>query len=179
MLVYHPSEDSFLLSETLKSYLKNKPSFLKILDLGAGTGIQAETCLNSGFKNVLCADINQEAVKFLKQKGFKAVHSDLFLKINKKQKFNLIIFNPPYLPEDKYDKEKDTSGGEKGCETIIRFLKQAKFHLTDNGAIILLFSSLSQPKIIINKAEELGYKLKLLNSKKLFFEELFVYLLKI
>lgn len=175
--MYNPSEDSFLLSETLKSYLKdkvnNKNKSIKILDMGSGRGIQAETCLNLGFKNIICADVDEEAVKFLKQKNFRAIKSNLFSKI--KGKFNLIIFNPPYLPEDKYDKEKDTSGGKKGYETILKFLEQTKFHLEKNGEILLLFSSLSQPKIIINKAEEIGYKLKFLASKKLFFEELYVY----
>ncbi len=184
--MYSPSEDSFLLSACLKKYLKNKKSKnkkagkeLKILDMGSGTGIQAETCIKAGFSDVLCADIDKNAVDYLRKKKFKAVKSDLFSKIPKKEKFDLIIFNPPYLPEDKYDKEKDTAGGKKGYETIIRFLGQAKSHLSAKGEILLLFSSLSSPKTIINRAENLGYKSGQLSSKKLFFEELFVYMLKI
>lgn len=184
MSVYHPSEDSYFLSECLKEYLEKKDKKIKILDLGAGSGIQAETCLNLGFKNIICADIDKEAVKLLKRKGFKTIKSDLFSNIKGRLsvkgnlvplRFNLIIFNPPYLPEDKYDKEKDTTGGRKGYEIILKFLKQAKKHLTDKSSILLLFSSLSKPKIIINKAKKLKYKMKLLDSKKLFFEELYIY----
>jgi len=174
-MVYEASEDSFLLSEELKKYLKYKDRDIKILDMGAGSGIQAETCKQLGFKNILTADIDKESIKLLKEKGFKAVCSDLFSSVNKKSKFDLIIFNPPYLPEDKYDKEKDTTGGKKGCETIVKFLKQAKKHLEKNGEILLLFSSLSKPEIIIKKAKDLGYKITKLSSKKLFFEELYVY----
>ncbi|MEK6859802.1 MAG: HemK2/MTQ2 family protein methyltransferase, partial [Nanoarchaeota archaeon] len=148
---------------------------IKILDMGAGSGIQALVCRKLGFKNILAADINQKAVKQLKKQKIKAIRSNLFSKINKKQKFDLIIFNPPYLPEDKYDKKQDTTAGKQGYELIIRFLKQAKFHLNKEGTILLLFSSLSKPKIIIKKAKQLGYKLKPLNSKKLFFEKLYVY----
>ena len=147
------------------SILKN----LEILDLGSGSGIQAETCKELGFNDILTADINQESVKLLKNKGFKSIKTDLFSKINKKQKFNLIIFNPPYLPEDKYDKKPNTTGGKKGYELILKFLKQAKNYLNSNGKIILLFSSLSNPEIIKTKAKQLGYALKLLNQKKLFF----------
>jgi len=43
--------------------------------------------------------------------------------------------------------------------------------------MLLLFSSLSKPKIIINKAKALGYSMKFLELKKLDFEELYVYLL--
>jgi HemK-related putative methylase len=179
MEIYQPAEDSYLLAEVLTDYLSGKTKQIKILDMGSGSGIQAQTCLNLGFNNILTADINKEAVENLKKQGFRSIHSDLFSNINKKEKFDLIIFNPPYLPEHKYDKEKDTTGGKKGFETIIKFLKQAKNNLNKNGNILLLFSSFSQPKIIIEKAKLLGYKTKELSSKKLFFEELFVCELKI
>ena len=175
MEIYQPAEDSYFLSEVLTNYLSGKSKQIRILDMGSGSGIQAQACKQLGFNNILTADINKEAVENLKKQGFKSIHSDLFLNINKKEKFDLIIFNPPYLPEHKYDQEKDTTGGKKGFETIIKFLKQAKKYLNKNGDILLLFSSFSQLKIIIEKAESLGYKLKELSSKKLFFEELYVY----
>lgn len=178
MPIYIPSEDSYLLSETLKNYLENKNKSIKILDMGSGSGIQAKTCRDLGFKNIICADINQEAVKNLKKQGFTSIKSNLFSNINKKERFNLIIFNPPYLPEHRFDKEKDTTGGKKGCEIIIKFLKQAKSYLDKNGTILLLFSSLSKPKIILKKSEQLNYSPTELSSKKLFFEELWVYELK-
>lgn len=176
--IYQPAEDSYLLKETLENYLCNITNKnIKILDMGSGSGIQAETCRELGFKNILTADINQDAVKSLKSKGFKAIHSDLFSNINKKEKFDLIIFNPPYLPENEFDKEADTTGGKRGYEVIKKFLEQAKYHLSKDSSILLLFSSLSKPNIIIKKAKELNYYLKLLNKKNLFFEELQVYIL--
>jgi len=176
--MYSPSDDSYLLSKTLKKYLKNKikNEDTKILDMGSGSGIQAETCRKLGFKNIIVSDIDKGAVSFLKKKKFNAIESNLFSKI--KEKFDLIIFNPPYLPEDKYDKQKDTSGGKQGFETIIKFLKQAESHLNKKGEILLLFSSLSSPGIIKKHAEKLGYKMQFLAEKKLFFEKLFVYSFK-
>jgi len=172
--IYQPAEDSYILKETLKIYLKKiKDKNIKIIDMGSGSGIQAETCRKLGYVNILTGDINPNVIKHLKQQGFKSIKSDLFSKI--KQKFDLIIFNPPYLPEDKYDKEPDTTAGKKGYEIIIKFLEQAKNHLNQDGSIILLFSSLSKPEIIKKQATELGYKLKLINKKKIFFEELFVF----
>jgi release factor glutamine methyltransferase len=173
--MYSPCEDSYLLSSVLKKYLLDKEKSIKILDMGSGRGIQAQTCKGMGFKNILCADIDKEVVDHLKKKKFKAIESDLFSDISKKEAFDLIIFNPPYLPEHKYDKEKDTTGGKKGYETILYFLEQAKTYLTTNGKILLLFSSLSKPRVIIKKAREFGYNLKELSNKKLFFEELFVF----
>ena len=87
---------------------------IKLLDLGTGSGIQSKTALKAGVKkkNILASDINPEALKKLKPK-FRTIKSDLFDKIKTKDKFDLIVFNPPYLPESKYDKEKDTKSGEK------------------------------------------------------------------
>lgn len=175
-MIYQPSDDSYLLQETLKEFLKNKEKDIKILDLGSGTGIQAITCKKLGFNNVLASDINKEVIVHLKSLGFKTEKSDLFSNI--KIKFDLIIFNPPYLPENKDEPEDskiNTTAGKKGYEIIIRFLKQAKKHLNKRGIVLLLYSSLSKPKIVLKEARKLGYSFKLLNSKKLFFEELFVY----
>lgn len=178
MDIYEPKEDSIMLSETLKKFLNPIDKNIKILDMGSGSGIQGETCKKLGFKNILTTDINSKAVNLLKYKGFKSINSNLFSNIKSNQKFDLIIFNPPYLPEDKYepkDSKVITTGGKYGYEIIIRFLKQAKIHLNKNGKIIILFSSLSKPKIIIDKIKELKFNFKLLNKKKLFFEELYVY----
>jgi len=175
--IYKPAEDSYLLQETLLAYLKDKPENIKILDMGSGSGIQALTCKKLKFKNVLAADINPESIKHLKKQNLKARKTNLFSNI--KTKFDIIIFNPPYLPDDKRepkDSQLQTTAGKQGNELIIKFLNQAKKHLTSDGAILLLFSSLSKPKAIKQKANQLKYKLKLLNKANLqFFEKLFVY----
>jgi len=183
-MVYLPQEDSHLLGKEVKRYIsriknKKQKEKLKILDMGSGSGIQAQTCLKSGIKreNILAVDVDKEAVKFLKSKNIKAIHSDLFSKV--RSKFDLIVFNPPYLPEHKYDKEKDTTGGKKGYETILRFLKQARSHLNKKGIILLLFSSLSDPNFILEFALKRGYKANKLSEESLFFEKLFVYELEI
>jgi release factor glutamine methyltransferase len=177
MAIYQPAEDSYLLQKEIENHLsKIKDKEINILDMGSGSGIQAETCRNFRFNNILCADINPEAIELLRTKKFKTITSNLFRKIEKK--FNLIIFNPPYLPEDERepkDSRAETTAGKKGYEIILRFLKQAKSHLEKQGTILLLVSSLSQPKIIKKEAKHLGYKLKKLASQKLFFEELIVY----
>ena len=131
--IYQPDEDSLFLSEFIpKEVQRIKPD--KILDMGAGSGIQAQISLEAGFdKDLTLADINSEAIKHLKIKfpDARTVKSNLFH--NLEDKYDLIIFNPPYLPEHRFDKKPDTSGGEKGSEVINRFLKDAKNNLAENG----------------------------------------------
>lgn len=173
----YEGEDSYFLSSVLKNYLKSKNKHIKILDMGTGAGIQAKTCKKQGFKNILCIDINEEVIKNMRKEGFHIIQSDLFSNINKSEKFNLIIFNPPYLPVNKYDKEKDTSGGKKGDETVLNFLNKVKPHLTEDGKILLLLSSYT-PKLRINKLiKKLNLKKKRLSETKLFFESLIIYII--
>lgn len=173
MVIYQPSEDSYLLSETLKEEIENKN--VKVLEIGVGSGFQLETLFSLDIKkeNIFGVDINPQAVEHCKKLGFRCVQSDLFEDIKEKG-FDLIVFNPPYLPLDESEPEdsrKETTAGKEGNEIIIRFLKQAKNYLNDEGEIFLITSSLSKP---IN-FESLGYNAKVINSKKLFFEELFVW----
>lgn len=175
MKIYSPAEDSFLLSEILEKEilkLSDKKSEIKVLEIGCGSGIQLQTIEKAGVRkqNIFSCDINLQAVKHCKKLGFQSVKSNLFEKI--KGKYNLITFNPPYLPASKFDRKKDTTGGKTGSEVINKFLKQAKSHLTKTGKIILLVSSHTKG---INW---LNYKKKLLGKKKLFFEELSVWELK-
>ena len=173
MQIYQPSEDSYFLSEVLKKEIHNKDA--KIIEIGVGSGIQLETLRDLGIKNIYGVDINNDAVYLCLEKGFNVKKSNLFSNIPKSQKFDIIIFNPPYLPESKFDKLPDTSGGKKGDETIIEFLKQAKIHLEKNGSIFLLTSSFT-PKIDFKK---FNYEAKLIAEKNLFQEKLWVWELKL
>jgi release factor glutamine methyltransferase len=183
-MLYSPEEDSFLLEKEVKKYLssltKEQKSKINILDMGSGSGIQAKACITSGIKkqNILCADIDKETIKYLKKQKLKKIQSNLFSNINKESKFDLIIFNPPYLPEDKQDKGLDTTGGKEGHETIIKFLQEAKEHLAKKGKILLLVSSLSKPRIIKKEIKRLNYKKTKLSELKTFFEKLEIWDIK-
>ena len=174
-MIYQPAEDSFLLTEILKqqlpTLLEQNPN-LKFLEIGAGSGIHLQTASQIGIKkqNIFSCDINQKAVDHCNSLGFNCVQSDLFKNIQ--GKYNIIIFNPPYLPEDvrePCDSKISTTGGKKGCEIINRFLKQAKNFLAENSKIFLITSSLTKD---INW---LDYKKKQIGCEKLFYEELCVW----
>ena len=173
-MIYEPSEDSFLLGSQVSKFVKNK----SFLDMGSGSGIQSEIALKSHASSVLAVDKDQKSVSFLKSKNIPAIKSDLFSKINKNQKFDIIAFNPPYLPYDKReDKEsqKVTTGGKLGDEIILKFLPQAVSHLSNKGLILLLVSSLT-PQVKINTLlKKLKLSKQVLAEEKLFMEKLEVW----
>ncbi|MBU2590155.1 MAG: DUF2431 domain-containing protein [Nanoarchaeota archaeon] len=169
--MYEPREDSYLLQKYVKKYAK-----CKVLDMGTGSGIQAQTALEFT-KDVLAVDINENAVERVNKLGIKAKVSNLFS--NVKDKFDLIIFNAPYLPEEENEGEISIalSGGKQGHELTENFLKQAKKHLNPKGKILLIASTLTGD--IEKIAKDLGYKIKCLETESFFFEKVSVYLLEI
>jgi HemK-related putative methylase len=177
-MIYQPAEDSFLMSRILKEklpeLLKKNPD-LKFLEIGTGSGIHLETAKNLRIKkeNIYSSDIDKKSVSHCNLLGFNCIHSNLFDKIPR-QKYDLIIFNPPYLPEDARepkDSKLATTGGKKGSEIILNFLKQAKNFLEKNGKIFLITSSLSEDIDF----KKLGYEAKEIGCEKLFYERLCIW----
>jgi len=171
-MIYQPREDSFLLKKYVSRYSKGI-----VLDMGTGSGIQAEEAAKKANK-VIAVDINKEVIDYckknIKNKKISFIKSDLF-GFKPKIKFDLIIFNPPYLPRDKDDKR--IEGGKHGYEIIKRFLKEVKKYLKPGGKILLLFSSLTNKEMVDSFIKKNLFKFKLLEKKKFFFETLYVYLL--
>jgi len=169
--IYQPAEDSYFFSEFLRDYLSQ--NFVgSYLDMGTGSGILAEVASEFvGKENILAADINSDAVKLLKRKGFEAIETDLFSEIPERKKFDLITFNAPYLPEDlrePIDSRLATTGGKRGDEIAVKFLKQAKRHLKRGGKIFLMVSTLTP----MDRIKEFGCEV--VGRKKIFAEELLI-----
>lgn len=171
-MVYSPKEDSYLLQKQVSRFAKNK----SFLDMGSGSGIQAKSAIKAEAKSVLATDINPIVINHLRKRNIQCIKSNLFN--NVKGKFDLIAFNPPYLPEDKREDKKSrkaTTGGKKGDEIILRFLKQVKDHLNPNGKILLVISSLTPRNEIESLIVKLKLKKKKLSEAKFFMEKLEVW----
>lgn len=184
--IYLPAEDSYALSRILEKkipLLLEKNPHLQFLEVGAGSGMLLETAKSLGVKreHIFALDINPNAVEQCKSLGFNCIYSDLFEafkeRLNSKRKFtplqfDVIVFNPPYLPEDLAEPKESriaTTGGEYGSEIINRFLRQSKDYLNAGGKIFLLTSSLTK------KIDWAGYFKKIVGREKIFMEELFVW----
>lgn len=175
--VYEPQEDSFLLRDQVLKYTKGK-----VLDIGTGSGIQA-IAASSRAESVLAVDIDPYAVKFaaseakgLSAKNIKFRKSDLFSNI--KGKFNLIIFNPPYLPALKGEPKRlarQLSGGKKGYELLERFFRQVNSYLEKDGKILITFSTLTKKEKVDEIIDKYGFQFVIISKTSIHFEELFVY----
>ncbi len=175
--VYEPSEDTFQLIEALK--IKKDES---ILEIGTGCGIIALECSRRG-SNVICTDINPYAIKFTKRninhnhqmlKGnIEVKQGNLFSIIKKDEQFDVVIFNPPYLPTQPEDKVKGsgwfdlaTNGGIDGLSVITIFIKELHNHLKKNGRAYFVFSSLADRKKLEKTLKNSGLKFKVIISRR-------------
>lgn len=175
--VYEPSDDTFLILDNLA--VKNGD---KVLDVCTGTGILAITASEKA-SEVIAGDISPQAIECAKHnmnindiKNMKIVESDLFENIN--TKFDLILFNPPYLPSDPDEPEhplkKAWDGGTDGRVIIDLFLEEVNDYLLPGGVVQLIQSSLNNPGKTLKRLEKIGISPWIEAQEKYFFEELFV-----
>jgi release factor glutamine methyltransferase len=176
--VYEPAEDTFMLADNLKV-----KKFDSVLEIGTGTGMIAILASKIADK-VVAVDINKYAVECTKMNAeinntiIDVRLGDLFDPV-KDEKFNLILFNTPYLPikeDDIVDDELEAAwnGGKDGRTVINRFIKNLSPHLESKGMVQLVQSSLSdieQTKVMLMK---LGFEVSITASERFFFEEVVV-----
>lgn len=175
--VYEPGEDSFLLARWIPERLRHHPE-ARVLDMGTGSGILALEAAKHA-KSVIACDRNPEAVKAAKEAVAKAradnvtvLKSDLFSAVPK-EKFDLIIFNPPYLPAHPGAEDIALDGGKRGYELLVRFLGEALGFLKPRGELLVVFSSHTGRQRVEQEIANLCLELEILEEKKLWFETLY------
>lgn len=177
--VYSPSDDSFLLLKVTEVSPGER-----FLEIGCGSGLVSLHAAKAG-ATVTAADINPHAVECTKKNAvgnnlrIEVIRSDLFEKVD--GCFDVIIFNPPYLPEETRSTswiEKSWSGGEEGSEVAVRFLEEAWRHLSPGGRIYVILSSIGGFTSAL-KAAKPRYDAEMLEEKHMFFESIYAYKFKL
>jgi len=89
--------------------------------------------------------------------------------------FDVVAFNPPYLPSDRID-DRAVDGGLHGMEIPLQFLDSAMRVVKREGKVLILLSSLSEKEIFSKYCSDNNLFEKKITEKKFFFETLTVYL---
>jgi len=95
------------------------------------------------------------------------------------KKFDLIIFNPPYLPttqKERLPKPENFAydGGLDGRKIIDNFLDEFEKYLSKKGVVLLLQSSLNNLEKTKYKLHKNNFLVEVVNEKNFFFETLYV-----
>ena len=153
--VYQPEADTYLLLDAAKNEVKPGD---RVLEIGTGYGLIARELAQ--VSDVVATDINPHAVLCARSSGVHVVRSNLFAGI--RGSFDLILFNPPYLPtqpEERIDDwlEYALDGGETGRVVIEQFAADAGRVLAPHGRILLLISSLTGLKEVGDQFSQHGF----------------------
>ncbi|MCK9440637.1 MAG: class I SAM-dependent methyltransferase [Methanothrix sp.] len=171
--VYQPAEDTYLL---LKAALCEARPADSVLEIGCGSGFISQE-LGPKVARLLATDINPHAVRAAKARGIEVIRADLLRGIN--GKFDLILFNAPYLPtrpEERTGQWIDYAldGGESGRQTVDRFIEDLAWHLRPGGRALLLISSLTGLAKVQEAATAAGFTAEVVADVGCFFERLYV-----
>jgi len=177
--VYEPAEDSFLFAENL-----GVEKGAQVLDVGTGCGILGILAAEKA-ATVLAVDLNPYAIRCAKENSalnnvdgkMAFMQADLLTAFDENARFDLILFNAPYLPAAEHEAEtwigRSWAGGVNGRQVIDRFISQTRLHLKTAGRVLLMQSTLANVEETIRKFGENKLKARVKAERNLpFFETL-------
>ena len=148
----------------------------RIIEIGTGSGFISSQ-IREKAESVIATDINPYACTIAKKNGVEVVRTDLFSGIC--GTFDLVIFNPPYLPTKEEERIDDwleyaLDGGDDGRVTIKRFAGQLDSVLSRMGRCLILISSLTGTEEVRKIFSDLGFLSFIIAEKKVEDERLYV-----
>ncbi len=166
--VFNPT--LFLVSKWMVEQLDETlvPRGCRALELGTGSGVGA-LFLADHAATVVATDINPAAVRctrinaLLNQTALDVRAGDLFEPVAD-ERFDLILFNPPYLsgePKNALDQ------AFRAPHIAERFTTQLAQHLTPNGYALLLLSSIGAEDLFLERCITAGLHVHVVRRKDL------------
>lgn len=156
--VYEPAEDSALLAGVVAERTDEAD---RVLDVGTGTGYVATRVAEATGASVVGTDLNPHACRRAAERGVQVVRGNLTTPF-RDGTFDVVAFNPPYLPVDpehEWDDWLETalSGGETGRAVVERFLDDVGRVLAPGGSAYLLVSTYTGVDAVVEYAGRKGF----------------------
>ncbi|MDP8888344.1 MAG: methyltransferase [Thermoproteota archaeon] len=174
--MYAPSDDTFLLADCIRQY-----SGSRALEIGVGSGLLLDI-LEKNFTYVAGSDIDLQALQHCKQQKTTSSANILLVCCDAGSafgigKFDLIVSNPPYLPNDDNGSSNNildptVHGGPTGIETTAHFINSALPLLAGDGKLLIVISSFANYSALDKVVLENNMHKKVVKEKRLFYETL-------
>jgi release factor glutamine methyltransferase len=163
---YLASDDSALLRSTLEGY-----SGSRCLEIGAGNGGNLID-LSRSFDLTVGSDLTRPGMGDWSLAGADYVLTDR-AGCFRDGTFDLVVFNPPYLPSNGVD-DPATDGGERG-DVPLGFLREALRVVKSSGKTLMLLSEENPVDEFKAECNRRGFGLRRVATRRLFYEALTVY----
>jgi HemK-related putative methylase len=152
-----------------------------VLDMGTGSGIQAIIAAQTALR-IVAVDINPEAVRYAREniaankldEKINVIQGDLFSSLSSNEKFDVILFTPPYLEGiPRTYLEHALFDPEKGLAR--RFFSEAGNYLKQGGYVQMLYSSIAEHEKVLTITDELGWIYKKTAEHRIATECFYIY----
>ncbi len=148
-----PRPETELLVEKAVQLIKDMEPPVRVLDIGAGSGVISIMTAKLTQAEVTAVEFIPEALKVLKKNIFlhrmldsvTPLQADVFPP--KGTRYHLILSNPPYIPEHEwqeldptvkdYDPKTALAAGKDGMDIIRRIARRAMKYLTPDGKLLM------------------------------------------
>jgi len=173
--VYQPEADTFLLLQAARTEVLPGD---RVLEIGTGSGTIAAGLLEIPRTRIVATDINPHAAVCAREAGIDVIRTDLFAAV--RGTFDLVLFNPPYLPTLPEERIEDwleyaLDGGENGRVVIEHFAAGVGRILAPGGRILVLVSSLTGPDAVREMFYLQGFSAVIATQQTVEDEELYVF----
>jgi ribosomal protein L3 glutamine methyltransferase len=126
----------------------------RVLDLCTGSGCIACACAYAFEQaDIVASDVSKDALDVAVinrgnhglEERLQLIESDLFENIPE-QKFDIIVSNPPYVPEQEvseldkefsFEPDRGLAAGKTGMDIVVPILQQAASYLSDQGILVV------------------------------------------
>lgn len=165
--VYPPSEDTAALARVLRSYRGNA-----CLEIGFGSGAVLQS-LVPRFETVVGTDL-LSLTQAADAKGDAEVVLADMASCFRDGVFDLVAFNPPYLPSEGIE-DRTVDGGKGGLGIPLAFLGDGLRVLKPGGRVVLLLSDEADLGEFRRVVHGMGLAVEEKAKEGLFFENLYVF----
>jgi methylase of polypeptide subunit release factors len=147
----------------------------EVLDMGTGSGVCAVFAARLA-RRVVAVDINVAAVRCAAlnallnhcEQRVEVRHGDLFAPVAN-ERFDLILFNPPFLRGTPRD---DRDRAWRSTDVAERFAADLRTHLKPDGCALVLLSTFGRPSVFLEQLRRQRFALSLLAERRFVNERL-------
>jgi HemK-related putative methylase len=149
-----------------------------VLDMGTGSGVCAVFAAKHA-RRVVAVDINPAAVRCAAinallngvEAGIDVRHGDLFAPV-RGEKFDLIVFNPPFLRGKPRD---DRDSAWRSSDVAERFTGGLHAHLKPKGSAVVILSTFGDCHYFLEESRKQGLEISVLAERRFANERLTVF----
>jgi HemK-related putative methylase len=154
----------------------------RVLDMGTGSGFLGLWAARRGAE-VVALDANPRAVACARENAatngladrMRVLESDLFRALPAEAAFDLILWNPPFYPQDPEDAGALAWKAGRDYSSLRAFAADAGRFLARGGAVVLVLSSDVDRPLICSLFTDLGFAWRRLRASRGLFETLEVH----